>query len=53
MKKQKYLITCYTQLKNGYIYTRQIKCYSKYEVKSIYDKLAHLDNTISIEVEEI
>lgn len=53
MKKQKYLITWYTQLDNGFIHERQIVCQSKYSVNNMYDKLAKQDKTISIEVEEL
>lgn len=53
MKKQKYLITWYTQLNNGFIHERQIVCQSKHSTNIIYDKLAKQDRTISIEVEEL
>lgn len=53
MKKQKYLITWYTQLDNGYIHERQIVCKSQNSTNIMYDKLAKQDNTISIEVEEL
>lgn len=53
MKKQKYLITWYTQLENGYIHERQIECQSKHSTNIMYDKLAKQDKTISIEVEEL
>lgn len=53
MKKQKYLITWYTQLDNGFINTREIVCISKYAANIMYDKLAKQDSTISIEVEEL
>lgn len=53
MKKQKYLITWYTQLKNGFIHERQIICKSQHSTNIMYDKLAKQDNTISIEVEEL
>lgn len=53
MKKQKYLITWYTQLDNGFIHERQIVCQSKHSTNIMYDKLAKEYNTISIEVEEL
>lgn len=53
MKKQKYLITWYTQLENGFIHERQIVCKSKHTANIMYDKLAKQDKTISIEVEEL
>lgn len=53
MEKQKYLITWYTQLENGFIHERQISCKSKHSTNIMYDKLAKQDNTISIEVEEL
>lgn len=53
MKKQKYLITWYTQLDNGFIHKRQIMCQSKHSTNIMYDKLAKQDKTISIEVEEL
>lgn len=52
MKKQKYLITWYTQLENGYIHERQIILKSKHSANIMYDKLAKQEKTISIEVEE-
>lgn len=53
MKKQKYLITWYTQLNSGYIHERQIICQSQYSTNIMYNKLAKQENTISIEVEEL
>ena len=53
MKKQKYLITWYTQLENGFIHERQIICKSQHSTNIMYDKLAKQDKTISIEVEEL
>ena len=53
MKKQKYLITWYTQLDSGYINERQIIFKSKHSANIMYDKLAKQDKTISIEVEEL
>ena len=53
MKKQKYLITWYTQLDNGFIHERQIVCQSKHSTSIMYDELAKKDKTISIEVEEL
>lgn len=53
MKKQKYLITWYTQFDSGYIHERQIICQSQHSTNIMYDKLAKQDNTISIEVEEL
>ena len=53
MKKQKYLITWYTQLDNGYIHERQVTCKSKHSANIMYDKLAQQENTLTIEMEEI
>lgn len=53
MKKQKYLITWYTQLENGFIHERQIVFKSKYSANIMYDKLAKQDKTLSIELEEL
>lgn len=53
MKKQKYLITWYTQLDNGFIHERQIVCESQHSTNIMYDKLAKQDKTLSIEVEEL
>lgn len=52
MKKQKYLITWYTQLDSCYIHERQIICKSKHSANIMYNKIAKQDSTISIEVEE-
>ncbi|MGN0967460.1 MAG: hypothetical protein ACI4OP_07805 [Candidatus Coprovivens sp.] len=53
MKKQKYLITWYTQLDSGYVNERQIICKSKHSTNIMYDRLAKQENTLSIEVEEL
>lgn len=53
MKKQKYLITWYTQLDNGFIDERKIICKSKHSTNIMYDKLAKQEKTLSIEVEEL
>lgn len=53
MKKQKYLITYYTQLDNGYINERQIICQSQHSANIMYDRLAQEEKTLSIEVEEL
>ena len=53
MKKQKYLITWYTQLENGFIHERHIICKSKQSTNIMHDKLAKQEKTLSIEVEEL
>ena len=53
MKKQKYLITWYTQLNNGYIDERQMVVKNKYNAKNIYNDLASQNSTVSIELEEL
>lgn len=53
MRKQKYLITWYTQLENGFIHERQIIFKSKHSANIMYDKLAKQEKTLSIELEEL
>ena len=53
MKKQKYLITWYTQLDNGYIDERQMVVKNKYNAKNIYNDLASQNSTVSIELEQL
>ena len=53
MKKQKYLITWYSQLDNGYIDERQLIVKNKYNAKNIYNGLAAQNTTVSIELEEL
>lgn len=53
VKKKKYLITWYTQIDNDYIDVRHMVLKSKYNAKKMYNDLAALNNTVSIEMEEI
>ena len=51
MEDDKILITWETKLDDGYIDERQIVCKSKTSAKVLYNRLAALDKTVSIEME--
>ena len=51
MKDSKLLVTWETKLDDGYIDKRQIVCKSKTSAKILYNRLAALDKTVSIEME--
>ena len=51
MKDRKSLVTWETKLDSGYIDKRQIVCKSKTSAKILYNRLAALDKTVSIEME--
>lgn len=53
IKKKKYLITWYTQIDNDYFDKRQMVFKNWYNAKNMYNDLAALENTFSIEMEEI
>lgn len=55
MKKRnkKYLITWYTQIDNDFIDVRHMFLKNKYNAKKMYNDLASLNTTVSIELEEI
>ena len=52
-RKKKYVITWYTQIDNDYIDERYIVLKNKHNAKKMYNDLASLDNTVSIEMEEL
>lgn len=52
-RKKKYLITFYKQFDDGYIDVVQMVLKDKYNAKKMYNDLASLDSTVSIEMEEI
>ena len=51
MEDNKMLITWKTRLDDGYVDKRQIVCKSKTSAKILYNRLAALDKTVSIEME--
>ena len=51
MEEDKILITWETKLDNGYIDKRQIECNYERTARFLYDTLAALDKTVSIEME--
>ena len=51
MEDSKILITWETKLDDGHIDKRQIVCKSKTSAKILYNRLAALDKTVSIEME--
>ena len=51
MEDDKILITWETKLDDGYIDKRQIKCNYERTARFLYDTLAALDKTVSIEME--
>ena len=51
MKDDKILITWKTKLDDGYVDKRQIVCKSETSAKILYNRLAKLDKTVSIEME--
>lgn len=53
MKDKKFLIMWKTKIDDGYIDERQIVCKSKTSAKILYNRLAALDKTISIEMEQL
>lgn len=53
MKKQKYLITWYIQLDNGYVDEKSIVCKSYYSARIMYNKISENERVLSIEVEEL
>ncbi|HIZ71735.1 MAG TPA: hypothetical protein H9808_08255 [Candidatus Atopostipes pullistercoris] len=53
MKDKKFLITWETKIDDGYIDKRQIECNYERSAHFLYDILAKLDKTISIEMEQL
>ena len=51
MEGEKILITWETKLDDGYIDERQIECNYERTARFLYDTLAALDKTVSIEME--
>ena len=51
MEDDKILITWKTKLDDGYIDKRQIECNYERTARFLYDTLAALDKTVSIEME--
>ena len=51
MEDRKSLVTWETKLDNGYIDKRQIECNYERTAHLLYDTLAALDKTVSIEME--
>ena len=51
MEDDKILITWKTRLDDGYIDKRQIECNYERTARFLYDTLAALDKTVSIEME--
>ena len=51
MEGDKILITWKTELDDGYIDKRQIECNYERTARFLYDTLAALDKTVSIEME--
>ena len=51
MEDNKILITWKTMLDDGYIDKRQIECNYERTARFLYDTLAALDKTVSIEME--
>ena len=51
MEDDKILITWKTKLDDGYIDKRQIECNYENTARFLYDELAKLDKTVSIEME--
>ena len=51
MEDKKFLIMWKTKIDDGYIDERQIVCKSKTSAKILYNRLAKLDKTVSIEME--
>ena len=53
MGNKKILTTWTTKLDDGHIDERQIVCKSKTSAKILYNRLAKLDKTVSIEMEHL
>jgi hypothetical protein len=53
MKKQKYLITWYIQLDNGYIDEKSIVCKSYYSARIMYNKILENERVLLIAMDEI
>ena len=51
MEDKKFLIMWKTKIDDNYIDERQIVCKSKTSAKILYNRLAKLDKTVSIEME--
>ena len=51
MEENKMLVTWETKLDDGYIDKRQIECNYERTARFLYDTLAALDKTVSIEME--
>ena len=51
MEDDKILITWKTKLDDGYVDKRQIECNYERTARFLYDTLAALDKTVSIEME--
>ena len=51
MEDDKILITWETKLDDGYVDKRQIECNYERTARFLYDTLAALDKTVSIEME--
>ena len=53
MGDKKFLIMWKTKIDDNYIDERQIVCKSKTSAKILYNRLAKLDKTVSIEMEHL
>ena len=53
MGDNKFLIMWKTKIDDNYIDERQIVCKSKTSAKILYNRLAKLDKTVSIEMEHL
>ena len=53
MEDSKILITWETKLDDGHIDKRQIVCKSKTSAKILYNRLAKLDKTVAISLEDL
>ena len=53
MGDKKFLIMWKTKIDDNYIDKRQIVCKSKTSAKILYNRLAKLDKTVSIEMEHL
>ena len=51
MGDKKFLIVWKTKIDDGYIDERQIECNFEHTARFLYDELAKLDKTVSIEME--
>ena len=53
MGDKKFLIMWKTKIDDGYIDERQIVCKSKTSAKILYNRLAKLDKTVAISLEDL